>query len=261
MRIVQSDTKRLVLQDERALAAAVIGVLVLLLGSGALYFLARSVELHCERLAPQDAACVVTEQLLGLVPIEQRRFAHVDGVYVKRRQDEDGTKYDAVLLTEAGTIRLTPMSLGDDEDLLRTVEPLRVLLRGDGATTLDLALPVTWMSISIGGILLGFSFCLLLLSRPARAELDRRVGTLRLRRRSAIGTGDVTLSLEDIAEVFVDAKSDADGGGYAVAVRTPHNRVEVLSRGHNEARESAEEAVHAVRAFLGIAPPEPGNGS
>lgn len=252
MRVVESNVNRLVLRGERAAALPVIGAVLLLLGLGAIFSLVRSAELHCERDATREGTtCVVTERVLGLWPLEQRRIGGVLGAGVEERRDEDGTKYHGVLFTRTEAVRVTAMDVDWHENLDRALEPVDRLARGEVATAVDVALPVAWEAVTFAAFFCCFAVWILLLSRPAQAELDRRSGTLTMRRRSVLGTGFQQWPLAEIAEVFVDTAPDSDGATYAVVVRRKDNRKELLDRGYTDRREPKDAAVERIRAFLG----------
>jgi hypothetical protein len=250
MRIVHSSVDRLLLRGERSLAVPLIGLILLLIAAGALFSVARSVTLRCERVSPRETSCDVTEKVVGLFVVEQRRIHGVVGAEVTCKKDEDGVRYGAVLLTKTGTIELTPMWLDRDESLRREAGRMNRFVHGEGDPTLDWKLSVTWIAVALVVVLFSFSVWLLLLSRPVRAELDRRIGTLRLSRRSVIGTGQLELPLAAILEVIVETDSDADRPGYCVAVRTKDGRKELLDRSYHESAGAEEAAADAVRAFL-----------
>jgi hypothetical protein len=84
-----------------------IGLVFVVAGSVATFFLARVIELRCTRAEPSEVMCVRESKWLGVIPIGDRTFRDVQEAWVEESCNKDGCSYRVIVRTGEANVPLT----------------------------------------------------------------------------------------------------------------------------------------------------------
>ncbi|MFZ6029282.1 MAG: hypothetical protein ACOYYS_16340 [Chloroflexota bacterium] len=250
MKVVESNSGRLVLRSSPSVLI-VLGLLFALLDLPILYFFARSVTIHCERLEPKQITCTLNEKLFDAIPVRQRTIENVQGAEVETYSDSDGDTYKVVLLTTGGRIPLTPYSSSGYDDKAAVVAQVNQFVGAGRQDVLDIQQPVTWWLLLMLLIFGGVGVSMLLFAKTVQVEMDRSQGVLRIRKTGLLGSRTNEFLLREVEDISLESMDDNDGGTtYRIRFRMHTGEEIPLTSFYSSSVKDKQRAIDMMKEFL-----------
>ena len=183
MDIVESSAQRLLLRTggRTVLFGLLGGVGLLLIGCLVVYFVARTVGMHCERPVPTELACDTTERLIGLLPLQHRRIKGVVRASVGTIGDSSDPSYRIELETRTGRTPLSSIT-GSAGGCAAFAQRFNAFVHGQQPIG-DFTQTPSLVAMVVLPVPFVFGISLLLLALPYHLEIDREKSLLTIRQR------------------------------------------------------------------------------
>ena len=254
MKIIRYDEDVLQLRPTTGIILALVGLLLMLGGIVAFFFLGQTSTLVCERFLAGRASCTLQKTLLGLT-LSEKPIEALRGARVEAYEDSEGDEtYKVILMTARGEIPFAGYSssgynqkeriAGEVNDFVRdaTRPTLHISQSGGVGTILVVVFGVFGLVMGIGGLRSYFTTW----------TFDRTSGLLTRRRERLTGVRIEEYPLRDIVNVRLDESTDSDGTTYRIEIDISGGNTLPMTSWYSSGRAGKEKAIALIREFLNL---------
>ena len=122
-----------------------IGFIIVMVGLVITYYFGRSADLHCVRTEARQIRCDITQKLLGLQPLGERRVSRIQMAEVDQSIDSEGVStYRVVFVTSDGRVPLTNSTSSDYAPKADLVHQVNNFINSDQQSILDVQVKIAW---------------------------------------------------------------------------------------------------------------------
>ena len=123
----------------------IIGFMIAMVGLVITYYFGRSADLHCVRAGERLISCGITQKLLGVQALDERRVNGIQKAEVDESIDSQGdATYRVVFVTPNGRVPLTHFTSSDYAPKADLVHQVNNFINSDQQSILDVQVKIEW---------------------------------------------------------------------------------------------------------------------